>query len=61
MSELSERWRELPQIEQDQWKSKASDACSWSKKPKRKITRELTRSIDENVGICGDHGYLLCL
>lgn len=49
ISELSKRWRELPPDEQESWKSKALEGCCWSEKPRKKVVRDLTSSIEGNV------------
>ncbi len=41
MSELSKRWRELPQIEQDQWKSKHLMPAAGPKSQKGKLHENL--------------------
>ena len=49
MSELSKRWTNLPPEEQRNWKRKAEDGSFWLEQPKKRVVRDLSSSIEDNV------------
>ena len=49
MSELSKQWSSLADEDKEVWKVKASETSTWTDVPKKKLVRDLTLSINENV------------
>ena len=49
MTDLSHRWSLLTSEQKDEWKVKANSGGYWSEQPKKKIIRDLTTAIEENV------------
>lgn len=49
MSEMSKQWSSLADEEKKMWKAKASETSAWTDVPKKKLVRDLTQSINENV------------
>ncbi len=49
MSELSKKWSSLADEEKQVWRVKASELSTWTDVPKKKLVRDLTQSINENV------------
>ncbi len=49
MSELSKKWSSLADEEKQVWRVEASESSTWTDVPKKKLVRDLTQSINENV------------
>ncbi len=49
MSELSKKWTSSADEEKQVWRVKASESSTWTDVPKKKLVRDLTQSINENV------------
>ena len=49
ITELSKQWSSFTEDEKEVWKVKASETSAWTEVPKKKLMRDLTSAIDENV------------
>ena len=46
---MSKQWSSFTAEEKEVWKVKASETSAWTEVPKKKLVRDLTSAIDENV------------